>query len=101
LYDASKLGKIDYVNKNAEIKNIYRSYNAVMILTAKDNLELLLEMFVDSLERIVYVLKDAFDVKNNACMEHFMMILKALIVVRPEETLDVIIKQKKFPLIML
>lgn len=83
---------MDYINKNPELKNIYRSFNAFYILTAKNNLEIILEFFSGSLERILNVLKDAFEVKNNACMEHFILFLKALIVTKPEETLHFIIE---------
>lgn len=38
------MNKIDYINKNAELKNIYRSFNAFYIITAKDNLEIILNL---------------------------------------------------------
>ena len=38
LYDSNKMTKIDYINKNPDIKDIYRSYLALNILTYHDNL---------------------------------------------------------------
>jgi hypothetical protein len=66
LYDHSKFNKLDYINKNSELKNIYRSYCALEIFLAKDNLELILDRFEGSLAKIIDTLKDAFDLKNNA-----------------------------------
>mmetsp|Transcript_39881 Transcript_39881/g.38432 ORF Transcript_39881/g.38432 Transcript_39881/m.38432 type:complete len:114 (+) Transcript_39881:106-447(+) len=91
LYSPNKLNSIDYVNDHIELKNIYRSYIAFRILTAKDNLKLILSFYVNSLERIVTVLKDAMEVKNNACLEHFILLLKALIIEQPEDTLSLVV----------
>lgn len=85
------MNKIDYVNKNTDLKNIYRSYNALQIFLAKDNLNIILDRFEGSLEKIVVVLKDAFDVKNNANIEHAIILLRALICERPYETLNLIL----------
>lgn len=101
MYDYRSLNKLEYINKNAELKNIYRSYNALMIMLAKDNLDLILTRFEGSLEKIVLTLKDAFDIKSNANIEHAMILLRALITDRPQEVLSLILGEKKIILPML
>ena len=101
LYDSRSLNKLEYINKNAELKNVYRSYNALMIILAKDNLELILNRFEGSLEKIVITLRDAFEVKNNANIEHALILLRALICERPNEVMRVILGEKKILLPML
>ena len=49
LYEVNKMNKIDYINKNTELKNIYRSYVALCIFLAKDNLDLILDVYESSL----------------------------------------------------
>ena len=83
MYDPQKLNKLEYINKNPEIKNIYRSYNAFNILASNDNLLLILNFFEDALERIIHSLKDALEYKSNASLSHFSLLLRALIVVKP------------------
>ena len=101
LYDHLKMNKIDYINKNNELKNVYRSFVALQIFLAKDNLDLILDYFDTSLQRIITQLKDAFDPRNNACLEHVMTLIKALIINRPKESILYIVGVKKYPLLML
>ncbi len=61
-------------------------------MTAKDNLEIILNLAQDSLDKVINILKEALEVKNNASLEHFVLMLKALIMERPEETLKIIIQ---------
>eukprot|EP00347_Sterkiella_histriomuscorum_P002617 403367450 len=100
LYDNKSLNKIDYINKNAELKNIYRSFNALQIFLAKDNLEIILERFEGSFEKIILTLKDGLDIKNNANIEHVLMLMRALISERPAESLNQIIGEKKYILLV-
>ena len=93
LYDHSKYGKLDYINKNQELKNIFRSYLALQIFLAKDNLDFILGRFENSLCKVINTVKDAFDTKNNACIEHAVILLKALITAKPKETLDIVINK--------
>ena len=85
------MNKIDYINKNSELKNIYRSYNALQIFLAKDNLQIILDRFEGSLEKIITVLRDGYDPKNNCNLEHVMILTKALITERPREALEILI----------
>ncbi|CDW82096.1 UNKNOWN [Stylonychia lemnae] len=101
LYDHKSLNKIDYINKNSELKNIYRSFNALQIFLAKDNLEIILDRFEGSLEKIILSLKDAFDPKSNANIEHCLILMRALISERPDESLELLIQTKKIILLML
>jgi hypothetical protein len=68
---------------------------------AKDNLDLLIDLYENSLDRIMKVLKDAFDPKNNACIEHTILMITALIVDRPVDALFTTINLLKLPLLML
>lgn len=93
--------KMDYINKNVELKNIYRSFNALHIFLARDNLEIIMSRFDSALDRIVLTLKDAFEVKNNACIEHAITLIQALIINKPKESVDMILVKRKLPLMML
>ena len=101
MYEGSKFNKIDYINKNTELKNIYRSYIALNIFLAKDNLDLILDIYENSHVRILGILKEAFTEKNNANLEHVMILITALISCIPNETLNVMITHFKLPLLML
>ena len=80
LYDMNKVHKLDYNNKNPELKNIYRSYNAVTIFLEGKNLDLILMEFKDSHTRIIQTLKEGMLIENNASMEHICLLLKAMII---------------------
>jgi hypothetical protein len=72
-----------------------------MILLAKDNLDLILTRFEGSLLKILVTLKDAFDPKSNASLEHAVILIRALIIERPLETLSHLFSDKKIILLML
>ena len=95
------MNKIDYFNKNPELKNIYRSYNALQIFLAKDNLQIILDRFDGSLDKIITVLRDGFDSKNNCNLEHVMILIRALISERPREALEILLNEKKIVLLMM
>lgn len=101
LYDHKSLHKIDYINKNAELKNIYRSYNALQIFLAKDNLAIIIDHFEGALEKIILTLKDGFDLKNNANLEHVLILMKAIISERPQQSLNLVVREKKLVLLVI
>ena len=45
-------------------------------------------------------LKDAFDIKNNANIEHSLILMRALISERPDESLEILISTKKYILLL-
>jgi len=100
LYDYNKLHKMDYTNKNPELKNVYRSFNALSIFLTGSNLEIILDSFKDAHSRILLTLRDALEPKNNASLEHLCLFLRTLIVERAPETMDILLEYK-YPILMI
>ena len=100
LYDMNKIKKLDYCNKNPELKNIYRSYNAVTIMLEAKNLENVLASVKDSHRRLIEALKESMIIENNACMEHVCLLLKTLLIKKPAETISLMVEENLFILML-
>jgi hypothetical protein len=99
LYDIHKVHKLDYVNKNAEIKNIYRAYNALQICLTNKNIHLILDI-PGAFDRVMTTIIDGLHPKNNASIEHCTTFIKAVLVEKPMETVKFLIS-RRVPVLLL